>query len=83
MSILAWIFLGLISGFLGSRIVNHQGSGILGDILVGVVGAVLGGVIFNFFGATGVTGLNLWSILVSVIGSVVLLTLYYAVQRRV
>jgi uncharacterized membrane protein YeaQ/YmgE (transglycosylase-associated protein family) len=83
MSILAWIFLGLISGFLGSRIVNHQGNGILGDILVGVVGAVLGGVIFNFFGATGVTGLNLWSILVSVIGSVVLLALYYAVQRRV
>jgi uncharacterized membrane protein YeaQ/YmgE (transglycosylase-associated protein family) len=63
--------------------VNHQGNGILGDILVGVVGAVLGGVIFNFFGATGVTGLNLWSILVSVIGSVVLLALYYAVQRRV
>jgi uncharacterized membrane protein YeaQ/YmgE (transglycosylase-associated protein family) len=82
MSILAWIILGLIAGFIGSKIVNKSGEGIILDILLGVVGAFLGGFIFSFFGAQGVTGLNLWSLFVAVIGAVVFLLLYHALFRR-
>jgi len=78
MSIIAWLVLGLVSGFIGSKIVSRRGAGILGDIVIGVIGAFIGGAIFSFFGAGGVTGLNLWSLLVSVAGSVVLLAAYYA-----
>ena len=70
MSFLAWIVLGLIAGFIGSKIVNKTGEGIVIDILLGVVGAVVGGWLFNTFGAAGVTGLNLYSILVAVVGAV-------------
>jgi uncharacterized membrane protein YeaQ/YmgE (transglycosylase-associated protein family) len=82
MSILAWIILGLIAGFIGSKIVNKSGEGIILDIVLGVVGAFLGGFIFSFFGAQGVTGLNLWSLFVAVIGAVVFLFLYHALFRR-
>lgn len=82
MSIIAWLLLGLISGFIGSKIVNRGGEGIVGDIVVGILGAFIGGFLFNFFGASGVTGLNLWSIAVAVAGSVVLLSVYYALRRR-
>jgi uncharacterized membrane protein YeaQ/YmgE (transglycosylase-associated protein family) len=77
MSIIAWLVLGLISGFIGSKIVDNQGRGVIGDIIVGILGAFLGGFLFNLFGASGVTGLNLYSILVSVAGSVVLLWVFY------
>jgi uncharacterized membrane protein YeaQ/YmgE (transglycosylase-associated protein family) len=83
MSFLAWIALGLIAGFIGSKIVNKAGEGILLDIVLGIVGAVLGGWLFNTFGATGVTGLNLYSLLVAVIGSVVILFGYHAIRRIV
>ena len=82
MSFLAWIVLGLIAGFIGSKIVNSRGEGILLDILLGVVGAFAGGWLFHIFGAPGVTGLNLYSLLVAVVGSVVLLVLYHALRRR-
>ena len=82
MSILAWIILGLVAGFIGSKIVNKSGEGIILDILLGVVGAFLGGFIFSFFGAQGVTGLNLWSLFVAVVGAVVILLLYHALFRR-
>jgi uncharacterized membrane protein YeaQ/YmgE (transglycosylase-associated protein family) len=82
MSILAWIILGLIAGFIGSKIVNKSGEGIILDIVLGVVGAFLGGFIFSFFGAQGVTGLNLWSLFVAVVGAVVILLLYHALFRR-
>jgi uncharacterized membrane protein YeaQ/YmgE (transglycosylase-associated protein family) len=82
MSFLAWIVLGLIAGFIGSKIVNRRGEGILLDILLGVVGAFAGGWLFHIFGAPGVGGLNLHSLLVAVIGSVVLLVLYHALRRR-
>jgi uncharacterized membrane protein YeaQ/YmgE (transglycosylase-associated protein family) len=82
MSIIAWLVLGLISGFIGSKIVGRSGDSIIGDIVVGVIGAFVGGFLFNFFGASGVTGLNLYSILVAVAGSVVLLGVYYAFRRR-
>lgn len=83
MSLLAWIVLGLIAGFLGSKIVNNSGEGVLLDIVLGIVGAVIGGWLFNKFGAVGVTGLNLYSILVAVVGSVVLLVVYHAIRRTV
>jgi uncharacterized membrane protein YeaQ/YmgE (transglycosylase-associated protein family) len=82
MSILAWIVLGLIAGFIASKIVNGTGEGALLDIVLGIVGAVAGGWLFNTFGASGVTGLNLYSILVSVVGAVVVLFLYHALTGR-
>jgi len=81
MSILAWIVLGLIAGFIGSKIVNKSGEGFILDIILGIVGAVVGGYIFRFFGASGVTGLNIYSLIVAVIGAVVLLVIYHAVKR--
>jgi uncharacterized membrane protein YeaQ/YmgE (transglycosylase-associated protein family) len=82
MSFFAWIVLGLVAGFIGSKIVNRRGEGILLDILLGVVGSFAGGWLFHIFGEPGVSGLNLYSLFVAVIGSVVLLVLYHAVFRR-
>ncbi len=81
MSFLAWIVLGLIAGFIGSKIVNKSGEGIILDILLGIVGAVVGGWLFNRFGAAGVSGLNLYSLLVAVIGSIVFLVIFHAIRR--
>lgn len=81
MSIFAWIVLGLLAGFIGSKIVNRTGEGILLDIVLGVVGAVIGGWIFNFFGHAGVTGLNVYSLLVAVVGSIIFLVAYHALRR--
>jgi len=78
MSVLAWIVLGLISGFIASKIVNKSGAGIVMDIVLGIVGAVLGGWLFNTIGHVGVTGVNLYSILVAVVGAVILLFIYHA-----
>jgi uncharacterized membrane protein YeaQ/YmgE (transglycosylase-associated protein family) len=82
MSILAWIVLGLISGFIASKIVNKSGEGVVMDIVLGIVGAVVGGFLFNMVGSGGVTGLNLWSILVAVLGSVVVLVIKHALTGR-
>lgn len=82
MSILAWIILGLIAGFIGSKLVNKTGEGLVLDIVLGVVGALVGGFIFNALGHSGVTGLNLYSLVVAVIGAVVVLVLYRMVVRR-
>jgi uncharacterized membrane protein YeaQ/YmgE (transglycosylase-associated protein family) len=83
MSIIAWLVLGLLAGWIGSMIVNRgRGEGLLLDIVLGVVGAFVGGFLFNLFGSAGVTGLNLYSMLVAVIGAVVVLFLYHALVRR-
>jgi uncharacterized membrane protein YeaQ/YmgE (transglycosylase-associated protein family) len=82
MGILAWIILGLIAGFIGSKIVNKSGEGFLLDIALGIVGAVVGGFIFSAFGASGVTGLNIYSLIVAVIGAIVVLWVYHAVTAR-
>jgi uncharacterized membrane protein YeaQ/YmgE (transglycosylase-associated protein family) len=82
MSILAWVVLGLISGFIASKIVNRTGEGILLDILLGIVGAVVGGFIFNQLGHVGVTGLDVRSMLVAVIGAVVVLVVKHALMGR-
>jgi uncharacterized membrane protein YeaQ/YmgE (transglycosylase-associated protein family) len=82
MSFLAWIVLGLIAGFIASKLVNKTGEGMFLDILLGVVGAVVGGWLFHAFGMPGVTGLNVYSMVVAVIGAVVFLVAYHALTRR-
>jgi uncharacterized membrane protein YeaQ/YmgE (transglycosylase-associated protein family) len=81
-SIVAWIVLGLIAGFLGSKIVNRTGEGFFLDIVLGIIGAVVGGYIFNVLGHVGVTGFNVYSLVVSVVGAIVVLMLYHAVAGR-
>ena len=82
MSLLSWIVLGLVAGYIGSKLVNHAGEGVVRDVLLGIVGAIIGGYLFNLFGAHGVTGLNLYTLLVSVVGSVLFLIVYHAIFRR-
>jgi len=82
MSFIAWIVLGLVAGFIASKIVNKSGEGMILDIILGIVGAVLGGYLFQTFGMAGVTGLNVYSILVAVVGAVLFLVLYHALFRR-
>jgi uncharacterized membrane protein YeaQ/YmgE (transglycosylase-associated protein family) len=87
--ILAWLVLGLIAGFIASKIVNKQGNqGLLMNIVIGVVGAEVGGWLFRLFGMSGVTGFNVWSLLVAVVGAVILLFIYHQlirplIQRRI
>lgn len=81
MSYLAWIILGLVAGFVGSKIVNKKGEGLILDIILGIVGAIVGGWLFSLFGGSGVTGLNLYSLAVAVVGAIVVLVVYHAVRR--
>ena len=81
MSLLAWIVLGLLAGFIASKIINRTGEGFILDIVLGIVGAVVGGWLFNTFGMTGVTGFNLYSLLVAVVGAATLLVVYHALVR--
>lgn len=81
MSILAWIILGLIAGFIASRIVNKSGEGVVLDIVLGIVGAVVGGWLFNQFGEAGVTGFNIYSMLVAIVGAVLVLVIFHAIRR--
>jgi uncharacterized membrane protein YeaQ/YmgE (transglycosylase-associated protein family) len=80
-SIIGWLVLGLIAGFIASKIYAGTGQGALLDIVLGVVGAFAGGFLFNLFGAAGATGFNLYSMIVAVIGAVVL-WIYHAVAGR-
>ena len=82
MGIIAWLVLGLIAGFIASKIVNHTGSGLIMDIVLGVVGALVGGFLFSIFGATGVSGFNIYSMLVAILGAVVVLWIYHALVGR-
>ncbi len=77
---IAWILVGLIGGYLASRVVNKTGEGLLRDIILGIIGGIIGGIIFRAFGGHGVTGFNLWSILVAFVGGVVVLVIYHAVR---
>ena len=81
MSIIAWIVLGLIAGFIASKLVNKRGEGVVLDIVLGVVGAVVGGWLFDALGGVGVTGFNLWSILVAIVGAIVVLVIAHAIRR--
>jgi uncharacterized membrane protein YeaQ/YmgE (transglycosylase-associated protein family) len=82
MGIISWIILGLIAGFIGSKIVDKQGQGLWLNIALGIIGALVGGFLFSFFGVSGVTGLNIWSMIVAIVGSVVVLLIYNAVTAR-
>jgi uncharacterized membrane protein YeaQ/YmgE (transglycosylase-associated protein family) len=82
MSIIGWIVLGLIAGFIASKIVNKEGEGLVLDIVLGVVGAIVGGFLFNQFGANGVTGFNIYSMFVAVVGAVVVLAVYHLITGR-
>ena len=82
MSVVAWIVLGLIAGFIASKIVNKSGEGLITDILLGVVGAVVGGHLFNQFGQPGASGLNLYSILVAIVGAIIVLVIYHLIAGR-
>jgi uncharacterized membrane protein YeaQ/YmgE (transglycosylase-associated protein family) len=82
LSIIGWLVLGLIAGFIGSKIVNKTGEGVILDIVLGIVGGVVGGFLFSLIGAQGVTGFNLYSMFVAVIGAIVVLVIYHAVTGR-
>lgn len=82
MSLFVWILLGLVSGFIASHIVNHRGEGVLLDVLLGMVGAIIGGWVFHVFGHIGVTGLNLYSIVVATTGAVLFLFVYHLIRRH-
>ena len=82
MSIVGWILLGLIAGFIASKIVNKSGQGFLLDVVLGIVGAIVGGYLFALLGAEGVTGFNLYSMVVAVIGAVIVLVIYHALAGR-
>jgi uncharacterized membrane protein YeaQ/YmgE (transglycosylase-associated protein family) len=82
MSIIAWLILGLIAGFIGSKIVNRSGEGVLVDIGLGIAGAVVGGFLFSLIGAAPVTGFNIYSLIVAIVGSIVVLWIYYAITGR-
>jgi uncharacterized membrane protein YeaQ/YmgE (transglycosylase-associated protein family) len=82
MSILTWILLGLIAGFIGSKLINKSGEGFFLDIILGIVGAVVGGWVFNLFGSAGVTGLNVYSLVVAVVGSIIVLVAYHTIRGK-
>jgi uncharacterized membrane protein YeaQ/YmgE (transglycosylase-associated protein family) len=81
-SILGWIVLGLIAGYIASRIVDNSGKGPLLDMILGIVGAMVGGEVFSALGAAPITGFNLWSLFVAVIGAVIILVIYHAISGR-
>lgn len=76
MGIIAWIILGLIAGWLAHKIMHGSGAGLLMNLLLGIVGAFVGGFLFRIIGGAGVTGFNIWSILVATLGAVVVLWLF-------
>ena len=80
MGILLWIILGAIVGWIASLIVGTRG-GLILDIVVGIIGAVVGGWVMSFFGYGGVSGFNLYSFIVALIGSVILLVIVKAVRK--
>jgi uncharacterized membrane protein YeaQ/YmgE (transglycosylase-associated protein family) len=80
LGIIGWIVLGGIAGYIASISINKRGEGLVMDIALGILGALVGGWLFNTFGAAGVTGLNLWSLLVAVIGAMVVLVIYHAIR---
>ena len=83
MSILGWIVFGLIAGFIASKIVNKEGEGFIMDVVLGIVGAVVGGYLLTFFtGQPYAAGFNIPSMIVAILGAVLVLVLYHAVVGR-
>lgn len=82
MSFLVWIILGLVAGYIANQIVYREGKGLWLNMGLGIVGAIVGGVIFSVLGGVGITGINIYSLIVAVVGSAVVLWVYNAVSRR-
>ena len=82
MSVIGWIVFGVIAGFIASKIVNKQGEGIIIDLVLGVIGAMVGGWLFERFGYEGVSGFNIYSMIVAVIGAIIVLFIYHAITGR-
>lgn len=83
MSLFAWLVLGLLAGFIASHLVNHRGEGMVLDVLLGIVGAIVGGWVFHMLGFTGINRLNLYSLLIAVVGSVLFLVVYHGIRRGI
>jgi uncharacterized membrane protein YeaQ/YmgE (transglycosylase-associated protein family) len=81
MSLISWLVVGLVAGWIGSMIVQRRGEGLIMDIVLGVVGAFVGGFLFGLFGHGGVTGINIYSIFVATVGAAVVLVIYHALVR--
>lgn len=82
MSVIAWVILGLIAGWIASKIMQGSGSGLVMNLVLGIVGAFVGGFLFSLVGGAGITGFNIWSIIVATIGAIVVLWIYNAVAGR-
>jgi uncharacterized membrane protein YeaQ/YmgE (transglycosylase-associated protein family) len=80
MGLIAFIVLGAIAGWIASLIMGTR-EGLLLDIIIGIVGAFIGGLLFNAFGNVGVTGFNVYSLIVAIIGAIILLGLVRLVRR--
>lgn len=83
MSIIAWLVLGIIAGFIASKIVNKSGEGLIRDLVLGVIGAVVGGWVMETFGKAGVSGLNIYSLVVAILGAVLVLVVFHTIRRAV
>ncbi len=79
MDLIAWLVIGLIAGWLASKVIPRR-MGIAGDTIIGIFGALTGGLLFNIFGASGVTGLNIWSVFVAFVGAIALLVIIRVVN---
>jgi uncharacterized membrane protein YeaQ/YmgE (transglycosylase-associated protein family) len=82
MGILSWLIVGLIAGFIGSKVVNRTGEGLVRDIILGILGAVVGDAICSWLGYVGVTGVNVASIVVAAIGAILILVVYHALLGK-
>jgi uncharacterized membrane protein YeaQ/YmgE (transglycosylase-associated protein family) len=82
MTLVGWIVFGLITGFVASRIVNQQGQGCILNVALGILGAFIGGLIFTSIGGQGITGFNVYSMFVAIIGAIVVLIAYHAITGR-
>ena len=82
MGLLSWIIVGAIAGWIAGLIVKGSGSGFIMNVIIGIVGALIGGFIMNLAGGVGVTGFNIWSLLVSVVGAILLLAIFGVARRR-
>lgn len=82
MGVIGFLVLGLIAGYIASLLVNHKGEGIFGDIILGIVGAMVGGFTAHLLGFHGITSFNIYSLMIAVLGAVIVLAIYHAVIRR-
>jgi uncharacterized membrane protein YeaQ/YmgE (transglycosylase-associated protein family) len=82
LNFIAWIILGLVAGFIASKLVNKTGSGLIMDVILGLVGAFVGGFIVKQFGYQGATGLNIPSLIIATLGAVLVMLAYHFLFRR-